>query len=305
MTMILTEVLDTPIEDILKLSIPSICRGNAIERLRRIIYAARHYLAERSGAEIKQAAADILSLYRWFFDMQAENIRSEIKQQFKTTHDLLLQKYVKSDQYVGDSISAIKSAYLSEVEVLIAILRSHQANLNQIKCVKTNFSDVEFFCVSALYHSSIAITKIRETQAIAEKEKIQFDKFIPNTIEDAYDAVLEAQFAIDYARQLSPLNSPEFSMIIQDHIKDFRQSLTKKAYKARYGEKYQQRRAKAIELYRSGEYRSRLNAALHLIDPIQAYSKQLEMPCLKSDSAQETIYKWLSDYDKGRNTTKK
>ena len=84
----------------------------------------------------------------------------------------------------------------------------------------------------------------------------------------------------------------------RDFIKDSWRELTKKSHNSRYGKAYQKRKEKACELYETGSYKSRLNAALYLIDSIQQYSKELGIPTLKSDSAQDTIYRWLSQYDK-------
>ena len=305
MAIILTEILDTSLDDIHKLPIPAIFFGNGIKRLRRIIYTARYYLSERSAAEIKQAATDILSLYQWFFDKQAGIIASEIQYQIeKNMTENLLHEYVDTDKYIYDKTQSIKQAYLSEIDVLISLLHEPQGIiLNQIECVRTDFSNIEFFCVSALYQSSIAIIKARETKVLIEKMEIQPDLIVPVSIEGVYDAILDAQYAIDYAHQigLSGLSeSPETSNFIQSYIRDNHRALMRKAHETRYGTKYQQRKTKAIELYQEGSYRSRFDAALHLIDPIQEYSRQLGIQCLKFDSAQDTIYKWLSEYDKNK-----
>ncbi len=297
MAIILEEILNIPIHDVPSMKIPYICYGNGIIRLKRIIYLARCYLAKRSPAEIKQACADALYLYRWFFEFQAKKIQVAIIQQEKNN---TLFGYLDLEQYIEDSILSLKLAYLSEVDVLNALLHEQKdIILNQIENVKSGFSHAEFFCVLALYHASIAMTKIHETKEIIADYQIADGRYLPATIEELYDAILEAKTAIDYAQQYSETGPAEFSNLIEEFTKESRRNASHKGHEVRYGEKYQQRRSHAIALYEKGGYRSRLEAALNLVPPIQTYSEQLGIPLLTPESAQETIYKWLSQYDKG------
>ncbi len=290
MAIILPEILNVPLHDVPTMKIPQVCYGNGVERLKRILYIARRYLAKRPSAEIKQACADVLYLYRWFFEFHAQQIHTQLMQQ---ENNNTLIEYLDLEQYIEDCVQSLKLAYLSEVDVLNALLYEQKSIvLNQIEGVKSDFSSMEFFCVLALYHASIALTKILEI------EKIIDGRHMSAMIEEVYDAILEAQVAIDHARQLSTAEAPEFSSLVEDFIKESRRTVAQKGHETRYGKKYQQRRAKAILLYEKGPYRSRLEAALHLIEPIQAYSTQLGIPLLKPDSAQDTIYKWLSQHAK-------
>jgi len=300
MAIILSEALETPLHDIQTMNLPYVCYGNGIERLKRILYMARRFLSKHSPAEIKQACADILCLYRRFFEEYTKKLASQLDQSVENTAtDLLFDEYLDKEGYVEDSLECLKLSYLSEVDVLSAILQEHQgAVFNKMPGVESNFSNTEFFCVAALYQVSIAITKLYEAQALSQKQSIVQEVCLPHTLESVYDAVLEAQVAIDYACQLSVKDSPELSGFVQAYIKDMHRSLMQKAHHVRYGDKYRLRKAKAIELYEQGTFQSRLNAALHLIDPIQAYSRELGIPELDLGNAQDTIYKWLSAHDK-------
>lgn len=297
MAIILPEILNVPLADIHIMPMPSVCYGNGGERLKRIIYSARYYLAERPAAEIKAACADALYLYRWFFEHHAQQIREEAIQENQIDLNQA-SDFDDLNHFVENSVQDLELAHLSEVDVLTSILYTTGCTIfNQIDGVQSDFSNVEFFSVLALYQSSIALAKLIEIKTLTE-EKRAADNFMPSAIEQAYDAILEAQVAVDQARQLNTVETPEFSCIIQDYITQSRQAIALKGSEARYGEKYRQRRAKAIELYQKGNYRSRLEAALYIITPVQEYSAELGIALLKPDSAQETIYRWLSQHDK-------
>ncbi len=232
-------------------------------------------------------------MYQWFFDCQAQEIKIEIEEKLTQIADNeRLQRHFDKDQYIGDTLLDMKSFYLSEVDVLTAILYEQKnVAFSQIDCVKTDFSNIEFYCVLTLYYASVAIKKLSDSKKLED---------ITDILIEVSDAILEAHIAIGYANQLSTINWLEHEGIAQDFIKSRWQELAKKSHDSRYGGAYQKRKEKACELDEKGSYKSRLNAALHLIDPVQKYSEEFSIPTLKPDSAQDTIYKWLSQYDKDK-----
>lgn len=293
--MIEPEILNTPLEDIHLMKIPYLGISNSTERLKRIIYSARWHLTDRSPDEIKQACADVLYLYQYYFKSQAEKLRSDLEK----SEDPVVYQYLDVEKYIESHVESLKLDYLSEFDVLNALTYiDESAALNQIEGVKSDFSDIEFFSALALYCSSNAFSKIFEAKNWIEDNNINEFQMMPAVIVEICDAVLDAQMSLEHARQLKITSDLESSNLIQDYLKDSRRSLAKKAIKSRYTEKYQQRRLKAVELYENGSFRTRFDAALHLIEPIQEFSKQLDIPLLKLDSAQDTIYKWLSEHTK-------
>lgn len=296
MPLFLPEILTISLNQIPIINVPHVFYGNGTQQLKRAIYMARAYLSKRAPAEIEQACADIICLYQYFFELKEKELRAKIIQNNKlngTSH------YFDLGQYISDCIDNLKLTYLNERDVLCALLYYYnEATLNQISGVMSGFSNFEFFCALSLYCSSNAFSKIRELQKIMDEHDNVYCCCAHSVIEEIYGAVLEAVLNIEHAKQLNTIDLVEHSLLAQSYLKKHLQMMNKKSQIARYGDKYQQRRNKAVELYKNGKYRSRFDAAFHLIEPIQKCSLELGLPPLKLENAQDTIYKWLSSHDK-------
>lgn len=295
MAFILKKVLCLKPEEVKQWPIPYICDVNDIERLKRIICTALTYLKKkRSEIEIMAAWEDAINLYSWFFDNQRQQIRLEIEKQLQS--DILkTSSYMDVDSYIENTVEALELLYLSEVDVLNAILQLPNINsLAEIECVNTNFSDAEFFCVLALYQSSIAIQELENTRTLLDSSQTITEAMLKG-VKNAGNAILEAQVAIDYAQMQDEFIIAELSNLTQYWIHDHHKELVQKAHHVRYGDKHQKRREKAWQLFQQlrPNHTSDFNAVAEMINEIQAYSEEIGLAKLKYGSEVETVARWI------------
>ena len=228
--------------------IPYVCTGNGAERLNRILGAVHHRLAEYPLQRVVEAWEDILRLYRWFFDKKAEEIQRSLKVQFNNNIDALI--YMDVDRFVNSRVNSIKEVYLSEVDVLNAILYEYEGKaLADIECVSSQLSNADFFAVAALYHASIAMSYLETAKVDLANDLSCNLQLIPRSIEKSYDAILEAQVAIDLSELHYETNHSRNTTNVSGWIQKYFRSINKKASEARFGDRYEKRREKAYQLY--------------------------------------------------------
>ena len=326
----LQELLDLNSDQITDISLPYLIDVDGINRLRRIMYVALKYLERhgRSKFKIMEAWEDTHHLYQWFFNKKADEIRQQVKEQFKDNK--LLEAYSDVESYVENEIENLKLSYIGEVDVLDAILKSgNYGSFLDVPGVKTDFSNVEFFCVIALYMASIAIEVIEKARELLDKGNINVvtqqlintnktslnieTKILNAAFQDhqellrltneANKATLESQIAIDHAKYHDAITASEFSELVKAYISRQHRSLAQKR-----NDKYHLRQAFAYKLYiealktqpdklenkkcQTGEEISSKIVA-GLVDKIQAYSDEIALKRLVVGNEIDTITRMI------------
>ena len=154
--------------------------------------------------------------------------------------------YMDVERFVNNRINSIKEIYLSEVDVLNAILYEYkEKSLVDIECVSSQISNADFFSVAALYNASIAMSYLEDARKSYDADNVASLKLIPRSIEKAYDAILEAQVAIDLSELHYETNHSRSTTNVSGWIQQYFRSINKKATDARFGDRYEKRRKKS------------------------------------------------------------
>ena len=193
------------------------------------------------------------------------------------------------------------------VDILHAILHEMEGigELRNIQVTTSCFSNVEYFCALALYKAAMAFVSLKSLenvkQVINDWQNLPAN-ILPPSLSEAIANTLEAQAAIDLARQFEILADIHSSKHQQDWLKHARQALAKQAIQARFGDKRQIRRQRIIALYQEGKETDRffnVNHAAHLlVKEVEVISEELNIPNLKIGAEIDTIKKWLYDYER-------
>ena len=303
--LILTEILETPLAELHLLAIPYTHDG--FLRLKPVIYDARCQLADYQPREIESAIEDIFDLHDWFFQWQAQEYRALLRAEMAGHGDALVA-YIDVDQYIRDQLARLDLACHGDIDILRFILSNFSAisALNELTCVQSHFSNDEFMSVLALLKASNAIVALREHQEGHQTKRSRpveniaslEDKMLPMLLARAINNSMEALLADKYAAQLRAAVQAPASAGLKDWLTLARRELAQQAVQGKHGAQHQLRKAKAIEWYLEGKFHSRHEAALRLVDRVQDFSKAHGIRLLKIGSESDTIYKWLSAYDK-------
>ena len=296
---ILQQLLTTALSDLHQIEIPYAPDGFA--RLHQHIYTARWYLRGQSESEIEQALADVLDLYHWFYEQQAIIIRKELTAALKQT-DSALHNYINIDQCVVDHIESLKLSFVSDIDVIVAIFCEYPAiaELRDIEIMSSDLTNSQYFALLCLYKAANAISALHEYQKNIAAEKAitnnmrMFGPALAKAIRNSSDV----DDAIAQAREFDLLTRNTSIEHRQDWLKLARQELSQTALQARFGDRFHLRKTKAIELYQQGNYTSRREAALKIVKPLNQFIIEHDLKPLKADSEFDSIYKWLSEFDK-------
>ncbi len=321
-----SNILDLSLTDIIHLKLPYVFDNiNEIERVKQIMCSALHYLnhRQRSKQMIMDAWEDTYRLYKWFFDTKAEEIRQDVTQKLK--RDPKLAVYTDIERYIEKEIEALKLSFVSEVDVLESILQTLPiGNLFEIPCVQTNFTNMEFFCVMALYMASQAIEQLEtacnmldncdisilslindgnEEKALNKAETILLKKSLQQyrdamqLSKKASNAILEAQVAINISIFYNELTASHVSNVTKSWISFRRSENGKKSYIKRYGDKHKRRRDKAWSLFCEAEKLNPTakdsNLIASIVDKVQEYSKEIDLKLLTPGNEIDTISRMI------------
>lgn len=300
MQLILNQLLEQSAEELLNYPIPFETAG--FKRLRSILYHAKWHLRHREATLIEQACIDLHTIYHTFYDDKKTKLANTLLSRIDES-DLNLKHHINVERYVTDEIDALKLLYPGYFDVICAIISdcAYGVELRSLPKVETNFSNLEFFCVLALYKGACALSKLNNyynTRMSGEHDD-RFPMMLPLDLNSAMNSLMQAQLAIHEAELLS-LKTDYAILNAKDWQSIARQEMAKQAMNAKFGADHKLRIEKAIELYKNGNFHSRLQAANALVEPIQQFSEEHNITPLKPDNAWNTIYKWLTKHDKER-----
>lgn len=187
------------IDTIVDRELPYIHNMDDIIHLREIIHQALSYLKEnqRGTTHIVQAEQDLNSMHNWLAQNHAEQFINEIR---LNSNDFFSGENIDLKRYKNNIIQESNNLYLGYVDILNTILKTYP-QLNQVPCdlICDDFTNTEFFSVTALIHVSIALTKLESLQIIYENSTT-FDRSFVSELKDISHAEFEALTAINYAK---------------------------------------------------------------------------------------------------------
>lgn len=299
---VFNELLSLSPDKVADYTLPYIRTVDGSLRLKRIIYLALKYLAQHNRSQVKilEAWEDTDHLCQWFFEKRASEKRSEIDKHFASDENLI-------ESHVTNEIEALKLSYISDVDVLEAILQYEDyGSFSDIPVVKTDFSNVEFFCVMALFLASIAIGALQEARALIDNgvgTDNQHDlSEVSRLFEEAKDASVDAQVAIDLAKYHDALTSTEFLELVKDWISE-----QNRAHAQKRNVKHRMRQEFAWKLFVEAEKKAltqnkeqkpkRSNLIASIVEQVQEYSDEIHLKRLTVGSEIDTIDRLLRRYE--------
>lgn len=304
MSLINSALITTSNDSIYNLEIPYAFDG--FERLKQTICSANQYLKDYEADTIEAACFDLLQTEDWFFDCIYKQAEEEVTTNIETDQSLL--QYINVKQWAHDYIEALKMQLSGQLDILKYILYDeHMVNdLCDIPHFTTDLENHEYFAVLALFQASLALTALHDFQnEEQDSDSIAIPGHLLATdLALAINSTLDAQLALHQAVQLTQQGYLQEKAHYEQIMKSVRQNIARKGVEGKQGKNGHLRKQKAIELYESHTYKSRRQAALIITKKLRQFIIDNNLQPLKPGAEENTIYRWLTDYD-NQNANKK